>query len=230
MAGGRPKKTVTKQMNQTSESLEEVEHVSDECHELFKQLAAVDDKADPQEYARLEALYEEEWDRSIKTASVRATVFDKLKAMVNDFSNGLLSEHRKQLNEMMQHYFKESPKAEFFSEADWISRLARKYSRELLLAQGLKAEVVNYLHNDLAQDCIVAILTAGTYEYMNPKKMKAGYIKATVRAKVIDFLRQQNQTELKMSALRAVLVDDIANEPGDYFDPDIGPTGWKKSS
>lgn len=227
MAGGRPKKAVTKQMVQASESLEEVEHVSDLCHELFHQLGAVNDKQNPDEYARIEALYEEEWDRSIKMVKVHAPVFEKLKALTHDLSNGLSDADRDHLKVMAQNCMKEEPR--FFSEADWISRLAHKYAFEILLAHYQKEQFVKHIYTDLAQESVMAILTAGTYEYMHPKQAKAGYIKQTVRAKVSSFLKELNQTKLKTNALRAVLIYDIASESGNFDDLDTVPDVQKKT-
>ncbi|MBN8538352.1 MAG: hypothetical protein J0M15_14965 [Deltaproteobacteria bacterium] len=190
MAGGRPKKKVDFKMHSLSDDLESVEHVSDEYYRIFNQLAEIDSVKSPDEYFRIEALAEEEWDRSIRLKKVYAPVYEQIKSLVFNASNGLSNEDRSTLKLMMENYVKDS--AEFFSEADWVLRVAKMYSKRILRAFKNKIDLEQE-YQDIAQQVFMSILTSGNYDYMKTKREKSGYVKTFVVARVADHSRRSKK-------------------------------------
>lgn len=184
----RPKKKIDSSMTYLSESLEEIEHVSDRYYELFNRLAELDSENNPEEYYRIEAECEEEWDKSIRMK--QAPAYKSLKAIVDDRLNGLRAHDREALSKMVEFY-KNSEMAPF-TEADWIMRCARIYSRKMLKAFKNKSDV-EIEYEDVAQNAVLAILSAGKYDYMLPKMKKAAYIKSMVSGRFLDYTRSQKK-------------------------------------
>lgn len=184
----RPKKKIDSNMTYLSESLEEIEHVSDRYYELFNKLAEVDSENNPEEYYRIEAECEEEWDKSIRMK--QAPAYKNLKVIVDDKLNGLRAHDRETLSKMAKFY-KDSEMAPF-TEADWIQKWAHFYAKRMMRAFKNKSDIETE-YKDVAQNAVLAILSAGTYDYMLPKKKKAAYIKAMVSGRFLDFTKSQKK-------------------------------------
>lgn len=184
----RPKKKIDSSMTYLSESLEEIEHVSDRYYELFNKLAVMERSENPEEYDRIEAESEEAWNRSIRMKS--APAYNALKALVDNRLNGLTIQDREALAKMADSY--KDCRMVPFSEADWIQKWAHFYAKRMMRAFKNKSDIETE-YKDVAQNAVLAILSAGTYDYMLPKKKKAAYIKSMVSGRFLDFTRSQKK-------------------------------------
>jgi len=184
----RPKKKIDGNMTYLCESLEEIEHVSDIYYELLDKLAKMDRSKEPDEYDRIEAESEEAWNNSIRMKP--APAYKALKSLVDDKLNGLRAHDREALGKLVDFY-KDSEMVPF-TEADWVLKCAQMYAKKMLRIFKNKSDVETD-YKDIAQNAVMAILSAGKYDHTLPKKNKAAYIKSMVSGRFIDYTRSQKK-------------------------------------
>jgi hypothetical protein len=142
--------------------IDEIEHLSDRYYELFDQLAKIDEKKYPGEYARLEAETEDEWLRSVESPRNRG---------------------------VLQKHFPGSRFSEFFTEAEWIYSVSFEEALKCLApfkgrydiegeAQEVALFVVDYYRRN------------EKYDHMLPKAKKQSFIKSKTKQQSIDVLRR----------------------------------------
>lgn len=184
----RPKKKINNDMTYLCESLVEIEHVGDRYYELLNKLASMERSKNPEEYDRIEAESEEAWNSSIRMKP--APAYKALKSLVDDKLNGLRAHDRESLSKMVEFY-KDSEMVPF-TEADWIQKWAHFYAKRMMRAFKNMSDVETE-YKDVAQNAVIAIISAGKYDHTLPKKNKAAYIKSMVSGRFIDYTRSQKK-------------------------------------